>query len=445
MIAELGLAKLIAAGGGMVSGIALLAGMTGGAQHAAVSAQPDQRAAAVCSYVPDGTVRRDHQPKIVSKVGLSREQAANAQAIVDVATDLNLPRRAAVIGIATALQESDLKDGVVGDNGQAHGIFQQHPQHGWGTHAQVTDPNYAARTFYKRLIKVGKWDTRPLTEAAQAVQRSAFPDAYAKHEPHAEKIVAALTMTPEASSTSRPTSPKDGRPITGDDPPRLTSHDRATISDSIEAAASLGIPREAVVDDLAATLRRAAPQAEGEGLDSGDHKHQAEQLVTSLTKKLCAKLSALATKTKDLPGEIVRDVATITGRALKAVTAALDQRGVKYSWGGGGPSGPSYGIGRGASTKGFDCSGLTEYAWAKAGLGIGGTTYEQVKSGSHIPRSQVKAGDLVFYETNSGIPGPDHVGLAINNKEMVNAPHTGAVVRVDSIDRNGYSTAIRPN
>lgn len=430
MIAELGLAKLIAAGGGAVSGIALLAGMTGGAQQVAASAQPDQHAAAVCAYVPSKTARRIHQPKVVSKAGLAREQSANAQTIVDVASDLGLPRRAAVIGVATALQESDLKNGEVGDQGQAHGIFQQHPQHGWGTHAQVTNPRYAARTFFTRLIKISDWDTKPLTEAAQAVQRSAFPNAYAKHEPRAEKIVTALTDSPPNLASRRST-----------DPPTMAASDRTAISSSIEAAASLGIPREAIVDELAATQSRAKPQTNENRLDA---KRRAEQIVAALAEKLCTKLTPLATKVADLPDEIAKDIASITGRALKAVTAALAQRGIPYSWGGGGPGGASYGIGRGANTKGFDCSGLTEYAWAKAGVRIGTVTYEQVKAGKRVARSEVQPGDLIFYETDSSHSGPDHVGLAVNSKEMVNAPHTGAVVRIDKIDRSGYSTAIRP-
>ncbi|WP_236004575.1 NlpC/P60 family protein [Nonomuraea antri] len=120
-------------------------------------------------------------------------------------------------------------------------------------------------------------------------------------------------------------------------------------------------------------------------------------------------------------------------------------RGIPYSWGGGGPTGPSCGIGRGAGTKGFDCSGLTEYAWAQAGLRIGTTTYEQVKAGTPVARDKTRAGDLVFYETDASQAGPDHVGLAISNTHMINAPYTGAVVRIDPIDRPGWAGAIRPN
>ncbi|WP_233508542.1 C40 family peptidase [Spongiactinospora gelatinilytica] len=133
---------------------------------------------------------------------------------------------------------------------------------------------------------------------------------------------------------------------------------------------------------------------------------------------------------------------TSSHRAI-AVRAALAMLGIPYSWGGGGPTGPTYGIGRGARTRGFDCSGLTEYAWSQAGVRIGTTTYEQWRVGSPVPKGKISPGDLVFYETDPARSGPDHVGLAISATHMVNAPHTGAVVRIDPINRTGYLAAIR--
>ncbi|MEV1003380.1 hypothetical protein [Nonomuraea sp. NPDC050202] len=140
--------------------------------------------------VPFSPLCGDPAPK--GKLGLTDAQARNATTVIRVAIKRDLSRRAAVIGIATTLQESYLDNSVVGDNGTAFGIFQQRPVSGWGTVATATDPEVAAGKFYSRLVKVKRWDTRPLTEAAQAVQRSAFPNAYAKHEAKAEWIVAKL-------------------------------------------------------------------------------------------------------------------------------------------------------------------------------------------------------------------------------------------------------------
>lgn len=128
--------------------------------------------------------------------GLTAEQASNSAVIVRTGASMSVPVRGWVIAIATALQESNLIN--VGDLGDRNdhdslGLFQQRPSQGWGTPAQVTDPVYASRAFYTRLLTVPDWQTMPLTVAAQWVQRSAYPDAYAKHEPRATAVVAAYT------------------------------------------------------------------------------------------------------------------------------------------------------------------------------------------------------------------------------------------------------------
>src|SRR5438477_637501 len=72
------------------------------------------------------------------------------------------------------------------------GLFQQRPSQGWGTPAQLADPDYAATKFFQALLKVPGWQTMALTDAAQAVHKSAFPDAYAKWEPEATVLVSAV-------------------------------------------------------------------------------------------------------------------------------------------------------------------------------------------------------------------------------------------------------------
>ncbi len=123
------------------------------------------------------------------------EQMSNAKAIVDTGKAMGLPPRAWVIAVATSLQESNLKNlGHLGDRNDhdSQGLFQQRPSSGWGTVAQITNPNYAATAFYNALLEVNGWDSIPLTRAAQKVQVSAYPDHYAKHEIQAGNIVAAL-------------------------------------------------------------------------------------------------------------------------------------------------------------------------------------------------------------------------------------------------------------
>ncbi|MCT9929816.1 C40 family peptidase [Planotetraspora sp. A-T 1434] len=132
-------------------------------------------------------------------------------------------------------------------------------------------------------------------------------------------------------------------------------------------------------------------------------------------------------------GQISVEAAAGAEPGMIAVQAALRMRGIPYAWGGGGPAGPSFGIGRGAQTRGFDCSGLAEYAWAKAGARIGGDTSAQWKTGIHVPRSQIRAGDLIFFAYNTANPRTiHHVGIAIDATHMVHAPHTGSTVRIDT-------------
>ncbi len=126
-----------------------------------------------------------------SAVTISPEQAGNAALIAGVAWDRGLPDRAVVIALATAQQESGLRNLDHGDR-DSLGLFQQRPSQGWGTEAQVTDPLYAAGIFFDRLVGVPGWDTGRLTDVAQSVQRSGFPEAYQKHEAMAVDLTAAL-------------------------------------------------------------------------------------------------------------------------------------------------------------------------------------------------------------------------------------------------------------
>jgi hypothetical protein len=126
-----------------------------------------------------------------SSVPLTTEQVENARAIAAVAQNRGLPERAIVIALATAQQESRLRNLDYGDR-DSLGLFQQRPSQGWGTEAQVQDPVYAAGIFYDRLVRVPGWDTGRLTEVAQTVQRSGFPEAYQQWEPMATELTAAL-------------------------------------------------------------------------------------------------------------------------------------------------------------------------------------------------------------------------------------------------------------
>lgn len=132
--------------------------------------------------------------------------------------------------------------------------------------------------------------------------------------------------------------------------------------------------------------------------------------------------------------------------ATKGTSAVVDAAskwlGTPYSWGGGGPAGPSLGIEQGANTKGFDCSGLLQYAYAQEGVAIGGDTYSQWGQGQAVPKDHLRPGDAVFFEMNSR--GPGHVGIYMGGDKFIEAPHTGANVRISTLSTRGdYAGARR--
>lgn len=126
---------------------------------------------------------------------LATDQAANAALITAVSVRRGLPPRAASIALATAMQESKLRNIGHGDlaGPDSRGLFQQRPSQGWGTQEQVMDPNHATNAFYDALVEVPGYVTLEITEAAQRVQRSAYPRAYAQHEAIGRSFASALS------------------------------------------------------------------------------------------------------------------------------------------------------------------------------------------------------------------------------------------------------------
>ncbi|MFN8194387.1 MAG: hypothetical protein U0R80_08905 [Nocardioidaceae bacterium] len=126
------------------------------------------------------------------EVGLDLEQAENAGLIAAVSVERGLPPRAASIALATAMQESKLRNLESGDRDSV-GLFQQRPSQGWGTVQQILNPYYATNRFYDALVQVDGYERMDIAAAAQEVQRSAFPDAYSEHEEDARALASALT------------------------------------------------------------------------------------------------------------------------------------------------------------------------------------------------------------------------------------------------------------
>ncbi|OQD52428.1 heavy metal transporter [Streptomyces phaeoluteigriseus] len=244
----------------------------------------------VVQYVTGGA--GDRQCRVVSADGAATayeftpEQAVNAATIAAVGTNRNMPERAVTIALATALQESALRNLDHGDR-DSLGLFQQRPSQGWGSPREVTDPAYAANIFYEHLAKVPDYTELPLTVAAQRVQRSGYPDAYAKHEPDATLLAAALTGTSAASLTcgGRPDATTATATATGPDAVRAAlvrdfGHDAlqqagAEVGGEEAASAADADPPLAETDGRTVTL----PVAEDTTADGRDAAERGWQLA----------------------------------------------------------------------------------------------------------------------------------------------------------------------
>ena len=183
--------RLTRRGRAVVGGGAALLTLGAAATAVVVLSERGPLAPASCTATVDGTT-----------VKLTPEQMGHAATIAGIAERRGLPARAATIGIATAMQESKLVNVDYGDR-DSLGLFQQRPSQGWGTKAQVQDPVYATNAFYDVLVKVEGYRSLPITRAAQKVQRSAYPSAYAQHEPEARVLASALAGYSPAALTCR--------------------------------------------------------------------------------------------------------------------------------------------------------------------------------------------------------------------------------------------------
>lgn len=184
----------------VVLGVLLLAGLTlgGTVVYYTVQREPMPWASSCTARVGGDAVR------------LEPAQLRNAAIIAGVAARRGLPPQAVTIALATALQESGLRNLDYGDR-DSLGLFQQRPSQGWGTETQVMDPHYAANAFYAAMVdEVDDWATMHVGDVAQAVQRSGYPDAYDKHIPAAEVLAGALTGTARAALTCALADPPAG-------------------------------------------------------------------------------------------------------------------------------------------------------------------------------------------------------------------------------------------
>lgn len=199
------------------------------------------------------SVDTSNVPKIK---GLDAEQAANYALIINQGKKDGMSQKAQLIAGMTAFQESKLQN-ITGGDRDSGGLFQQRPSQGWGTREQITTPAYAAHAFYKGvdtpnghipgLADIKGWESMTLTQAAQAVQKSGYPDAYAQHEALMRKAMsqlAGVSVTDASASLSQGTLGCDDTGLTAAPEGLPTQAELAKDSSSIacpEGSSNLGV------------------------------------------------------------------------------------------------------------------------------------------------------------------------------------------------------------
>ncbi|MET9297653.1 C40 family peptidase [Streptomyces sp. NPDC003077] len=267
------------------------------------------------------------------------EQVPNAKTIQATGVAMHIPARGQVVALATALQESGLRNLTYGDR-DSLGLFQQRPSMGWGTASEILDPVHASTKFYEGLKQVSGWQSLSVTQAAQAVQKSGFPEAYAKWEPLATALQKAI----------EPLLHKAGHP---------------SPSPSPSGSADAGSPSPGTAGGCA---------ADGDGTDFGTIPP-----------------GALPAEYK-IPANAPQEVQT-------AIRWALGQLGTPYQWGGS----CTNSHGKDAMGR-CDCSSLMQQAYKAAGVTLTRTTYTQVKEGKAVSVDALRPGDLLFTGGTAAVP-----------------------------------------
>lgn len=325
----------------------------------------------------------------------SQEQLQNASTIYRVGVSMGLGTRDIQIALITAMVESGLRNVNYGDR-DSLGLFQQRPSQGWGTPEQVMDPVYAARKFYSSLTALGNRRFQMgMGEAAQAVQRSAFPDRYAEH------IEDARAMFPTVSKMG------GGDPVDLDGAPYKTpADDMLPMPEAPSGPVSLGA-------------------AGGLGLDAPQMENTSDPMLGAWGMDV-AENTFIGAGTDDLMKQLREEQGPYTkgvnGWRKAVIEAARTAIGTPYVWGGSNLS------------SGVDCSGLIMAAFQQAGITLPRVSYAQANAGKRVGLKALRPGDLYAWDNSSRNNGADHIALYLGNGMILEAPRPGGVVRIRQLD-----------
>lgn len=323
------------------------------------------------------------------------EQLRNASIIYQVGQSMGMGSRDIQIALITAMVESNLVNVHYGDS-DSLGLFQQRPSQGWGTAEQVTNPQYAAGKFFSALRGLG--DTRyqmGMGAAAQAVQRSAYPDRYA------ERIGAMRQLWPsvQQGSGDQPLS-LEGNPYGAPDP----TTGEIPMSQPVSLSSTLGTETP---------IPSASTMLGAWGMD-------APQPVDPLTSGITTLISPSTNESVIQPMSQTMGgfEAGVDGWRKAVLQAARNAVGTPYVWGGSNLN------------SGVDCSGLVMAAFASAGIDLPRVSYQQANLGHRVGEKGLQPGDLVAWDNSSRNSGADHISIYLGNGYIIEAPRPGLSVRI---------------
>lgn len=351
-----------------------------------------------------------------------QEQLHNAHIIVDVGNQMGMSQRDIQIALMAAMQESSLRNLNHGDR-DSLGLFQQRPSQGWGTRQQVTDPQYAATAFYNALKRVGNRPGMSLTEAAQAVQRSAYPDAYGKWQDDAAAILGnADTLSDAASLLPGFSWLADVNP--GTLGKTVQQYKVRQQEDDSEQLASM--PWQSYEPTVVAT-NTGDEDSQLAGPDVGDYT---PPMATDDFMPTVGNDSLVYGPAGAAEMGAIRATQTPAWRN-KVVQTAKKLLGTPYQWGGETPG------------AGMDCSGLVQWVYKQMGVQLPRVSFQQAQAGQRIGFDDLKPGDLLAWDNSARNNGADHIAIYIGNGKYIEEAHPGTVARISNLSRDDFGWGVR--
>lgn len=330
-------------------------------------------------------------------MGFSTEQLKNASTIVQVGRNLGMSTRDIQIALITAMVESNLVNVNYGDR-DSLGLFQQRPSQGWGSPEQVMDPIYSATKFFKTLRGLG--DRRyqmGMGQAAQAVQRSAFPDRYAERIGEMRKLWPQIQQGAGETPTTIEGQPYDIASMM----PQAAPNPMPPSASQMLGAWGMNNPAPVELDAF-------------DGLGTFISPSTNDQIIKPLMEE---------------SGEYTKGVNGWRKAVIEFGRSAL---GTPYVWGGTNLS------------SGVDCSGLIQAIFSKAGIEMPRISYAQANSGKRVGIAGLRPGDLYAWDNSSRNNGADHIALYLGNGMILEAPRPGGVVRIRKLgnDEGGWGVSL---